>query len=64
VLLFKFHPSNFTAWGEASSRAGSKGLTASAPAGRHHFRLLRLRAAAQLDGEIKDRGRTCPGRFI
>ena len=43
VLLFQFHPGNFTAGGAASCRAGSRPIRGD-PGGRDHLRLFRLRA--------------------
>ena len=44
VLLFKFHPGNFTAGGAGFMPGGIHALSAALPVGRHHLRLLRLRA--------------------
>ncbi|HEY1643920.1 MAG TPA: APC family permease [Streptosporangiaceae bacterium] len=64
VLLFKFHPSNFTAGGAGFAPGGIKGLTAALPLAGIIFAYSGFEQADQLAGEIKDPGKNLPRAII
>jgi amino acid transporter len=64
VLLFKFHPSNFTAGGHGFMPGGVKALTAALPAAGIIFAYSGFEQADQLAGEIKNPGRNLPRAII
>jgi amino acid transporter len=64
VLLFKFHPSNFTAGGAGFMPGGIKGLTSALPLAGIIFAYSGFEQADQLAGEIKDPGRNLPRAII
>jgi amino acid transporter len=64
VLLFKFHPANFTAGGAGFAPGGIKGLTAALPLAGIIFAYSGFEQADQLAGEIKDPGRNLPRAII
>jgi amino acid transporter len=64
VLLFKFHPSNFTAGGVGFLPGGIKGLTAALPLAGIIFAYSGFEQADQLAGEIKNPGRNLPRAII
>jgi amino acid transporter len=64
VLLFKFHPANFTAGGAGFMPGGIKGLTAALPLAGIIFAYSGFEQADQLAGEIKDPGRNLPLAII
>jgi amino acid transporter len=64
VLLFKFHPGNFTAGGLGFMPGGIKGLTAALPLAGIIFAYSGFEQADQLAGEIKDAGRNLPRAII
>ncbi|MEP7025124.1 MAG: APC family permease [Actinomycetota bacterium] len=64
VLLFKFHPSNFTAGGVGFMPGGVKALTAALPAAGIIFAYSGFEQADQLAGEIKDPGKNLPRAII
>jgi amino acid transporter len=64
VLLFKFHPANFTAGGAGFFPGGIKGLTAALPVAGIIFAYSGFEQADQLAGEIKDPGRNLPRSII
>jgi len=64
VLLFKFHPGNFTAGGEGFMPGGIHGLFAALPLAGIVFAYSGFEQADQLAGEIKDPGRNLPRAII
>ncbi len=64
VLLFKFHPGNFTAGGVGFAPGGIRGLTAALPLAGIIFAYSGFEQADQLAGEIKDPGRNLPRAII
>jgi amino acid transporter len=64
VLLFKFHPSNFTAGGTGFMPGGIKALFGALPAAGIIFAYSGFEQADQLAGEIKDPGRNLPRAII
>jgi amino acid transporter len=64
VLLFKFHPGNFTAGGAGFAPGGIRGLTAALPLSGIIFAYSGFEQADQLAGEIKDPGRNLPRAII
>jgi amino acid transporter len=64
VLLFKFHPANFTAGGAGFLPGGIKGLTSALPLAGIIFAYSGFEQADQLAGEIKDPGRNLPRAII
>ncbi len=64
VLLFKFHPANFTAGGLGFMPGGVKGLTAALPVAGIIFAYSGFEQADQLAGEIKNPGRNLPRAII
>jgi amino acid transporter len=64
VLLFKFHPANFTAGGAGFMPGGIRGLTAALPLAGIIFAYSGFEQADQLAGEIKDPGRNLPRAII
>ena len=64
VLLFKFHPGNFTAGGTGFMPGGAKALFAALPAAGIIFAYSGFEQADQLAGEIKDPGRNLPRAII
>ena len=64
VLLFKFHPGNFTAGGAGFFPGGIKGLTAALPVAGIIFAYSGFEQADQLAGEIKNPGRNLPRSII
>jgi amino acid transporter len=64
VLLFKFHPSNFTAGGAGFMPGGVRGLFAALPVAGIIFAYSGFEQADQLAGEIKDPGRNLPRAII
>src|SRR5580692_11143156 len=64
VLLFKFHPSNFTAGGTGFMPGGLKALFGALPAAGIIFAYSGFEQADQLAGEIKDPGRNLPRAII
>jgi amino acid transporter len=64
VLLFKFHPGNFTAGGAGLFPGGIRGLTAALPLSGIIFAYSGFEQADQLAGEIKDPGRNLPRAII
>jgi amino acid transporter len=64
VLLFKFHPSNFTAGGEGFMPGGIHGLFAALPLSGIVFAYSGFEQADQLAGEIKNPGRNLPRAII
>src|SRR5215467_8547559 len=64
VLLFKFHPANFTAGGAGFFPGGIKGLTSALPVAGIIFAYSGFEQADQLAGEIKDPGRNLPRAII
>jgi amino acid transporter len=64
VLLFKFHPGNFTAGGAGFMPGGVHGLFAALPLAGIIFAYSGFEQADQLAGEIKDPGRNLPRAII
>jgi amino acid transporter len=64
VLLFKFHPSNFTAGGLGFAPGGIRGLTAALPLAGIIFAYSGFEQCDQLAGEIKNPGRNLPRAII
>jgi amino acid transporter len=64
VLLFKFHPANFTAGGAGFFPGGIRGLTAALPLSGIIFAYSGFEQCDQLAGEIKDPGRNLPRAII
>ena len=64
VLLFKFHPSNFTSGGEGFMPGGIHGLFAALPLAGIIFAYSGFEQADQLAGEIKNPGRNLPRAII
>ena len=64
VLLFKFHPGNFTAGGEGFMPGGIHGLFAALPVSGIIFAYSGFEQADQLAGEIKNPGRNLPRAII
>jgi amino acid transporter len=64
VLLFKFHPGNFTAGGAGFFPGGIRGLTAALPVAGIIFAYSGFEQADQLAGEIKNPGRNLPRSII
>src|SRR5258708_31940136 len=64
VLLYKFHPGNFTAGGAGFFPGGIKGLTSALPLAGIIFAYSGFEQADQLAGEIKDPGRNLPRAII
>ncbi len=64
VLLFKFHPGNFTAGGQGFLPGGIKGLTSALPLAGIIFAYSGFEQADQLAGEIKNPGRNLPRAII
>jgi amino acid transporter len=64
VLLFKFHPGNFTAGGAGFIPGGIRGLTAALPLSGIIFAYSGFEQADQLAGEIKNPGRNLPRSII
>jgi amino acid transporter len=64
VLLFQFHPGNFTAGGEGFIPGGIRGLTAALPLSGIIFAYSGFEQADQLAGEIKNPGRNLPRSII
>src|SRR6516162_11711264 len=64
VLLFKFHPANFTAGGASFFPGGIRGLTAALPVAGIIFAYSGFEQCDQLAGEIKDPGRNLPRAII
>jgi amino acid transporter len=64
VLLFKFHPGNFTAGGTGFMPGGAKALFAALPSAGIIFAYSGFEQADQLAGEIKDPGRNLPRAII
>jgi amino acid transporter len=64
VLLFKFHPANFTAGGAGFMPGGIKALFAALPGAGIIFAYSGFEQADQLAGEIKDPGRNLPRAII
>ena len=64
VLLFKFHPGNFTAGGEGFMPGGIHGLFAALPLAGIIFAYSGFEQADQLAGEIKNPGRNLPRAII
>jgi amino acid transporter len=64
VLLFKFHPGNFTAGGAGFMPGGLKALFGALPAAGIIFAYSGFEQADQLAGEIKDPGRNLPRAII
>ena len=64
VLLFKFHPGNFTAAGEGFMPGGIKALFAALPGAGIIFAYSGFEQADQLAGEIKNPGRNLPRAII
>jgi amino acid transporter len=64
VLLFKFHPGNFTAGGAGFMPGGVKGLFAALPVAGIIFAYSGFEQADQLAGEIKNPGRNLPRAII
>jgi amino acid transporter len=64
VLLFKFHPGNFTAANTGLFPGGIRGLTAALPLSGIIFAYSGFEQADQLAGEIKDPGRNLPRAII
>jgi amino acid transporter len=64
VLLFKFHPGNFTAGGIGFMPGGIKALTAALPAAGIIFAYSGFEQCDQLAGEIKNPGRNLPRAII
>jgi amino acid transporter len=64
VLLFKFHPGNFTAGGLGFAPGGIRGLTAALPLAGIIFAYSGFEQCDQLAGEIKNPGRNLPRAII
>jgi amino acid transporter len=64
VLLFKFHPGNFTAGGAGFMPGGVHGLFAALPLAGIIFAYSGFEQADQLAGEIKNPGRNLPRAII
>ena len=64
VLLFKFHPGNFTAGGAGFFPGGIRGLTAALPLSGIIFAYSGFEQCDQLAGEIKNPGRNLPRAII
>ncbi len=64
VLLFKFHPGNFTAGGAGFMPGGIRGLFAALPVAGIIFAYSGFEQADQLAGEIKNPGRNLPRAII
>jgi amino acid transporter len=64
VLLFKFHPANFTAGGAGFFPGGIRGLTAALPLSGIIFAYSGFEQCDQLAGEIKNPGRNLPRAII
>ncbi|HXZ76908.1 MAG TPA: APC family permease, partial [Streptosporangiaceae bacterium] len=64
VLLFKFHPGNFTAGGAGFMPGGVHGLFAALPGAGIIFAYSGFEQADQLAGEIKNPGRNLPRAII
>jgi amino acid transporter len=64
VLLFKFHPGNFTAGGAGFMPGGIHGLFAALPVAGIIFAYSGFEQADQLAGEIKNPGRNLPRSII
>jgi len=64
ILLFQFHPSNFTAGGAGFMPGGVHGLFAALPLAGIIFAYSGFEQADQLAGEIKDPGRNLPRAII
>jgi amino acid transporter len=64
VLLFKFHPGNFTAGGAGFMPGGIHGLFAALPVAGIIFAYSGFEQADQLAGEIKNPGRNLPRAII
>src|SRR5215471_1572298 len=64
VLLFQFHPSNFTAGGAGFAPGGIRGLTAALPLAGIIFAYSGFEQCDQLAGEIKNPGRNLPRAII
>ena len=64
VLLFKFHPANFTAGGAGFMPGGVHGLFAALPLAGIIFAYSGFEQADQLAGEIKNPGRNLPRAII
>src|SRR5215468_2927850 len=64
VLLFQFHPGNFTAGGVGFAPGGIRGLTAALPLAGIIFAYSGFEQADQLAGEIKNPGRNLPRAII
>jgi amino acid transporter len=64
VLLFKFHPGNFTAGGLGFAPGGIRGLTAALPLAGIIFAYSGFEQCDQLAGEIKNPGRNLPRAIV
>jgi amino acid transporter len=64
VLLFKFHPSNFSSGGQGFMPGGIHGLFAALPLAGIIFAYSGFEQADQLAGEIKNPGRNLPRAII
>jgi amino acid transporter len=64
VLLFKFHPSNFTSGGLGFFPGGIRGITAALPLSGIIFAYSGFEQADQLAGEIQNPGRNLPRAII
>ena len=64
VLLFKFHPANFTAGGAGFAPGGIRALTAALPLAGIIFAYSGFEQCDQLAGEIKNPGRNLPRAII
>ncbi len=64
VLLFQFHPGNFTAGGAGFMPGGIRGLFAALPVAGIIFAYSGFEQADQLAGEIKNPGRNLPRAII
>src|SRR5215472_5820193 len=64
VLLFQFHPGNFTAGGVGFAPGGIRGLTAALPLAGIIFAYSGFEQCDQLAGEIKNPGRNLPRAII
>ncbi len=64
VLLFKFHPANFSSGGEGFMPGGIHGLFAALPLAGIIFAYSGFEQADQLAGEIKNPGRNLPRAII
>ena len=64
VLLFQFHPGNFTAGGLGFAPGGIRGLTAALPLAGIIFAYSGFEQCDQLAGEIKNPGRNLPRAIV